>query len=710
MKLENYSFEEIFKIATSKKLFTEALLTTFIFSLPVMFLLIFFLRHSTEPINVLESELEGVNHIRQILGSWDPNSQLSKETFNKIESIALNSHIILDPRIHTYQWAMLTSKAFPSIAAGIHSDYHKSQAQENFTILKSKCSTNCNLLLQFSERMKRPAYVDNLKNLKALWLESLQQFQNELRSEHSHRINNRMLVYVITIAFFCLGLFISMYMLLAKTLLHQNLKKASAFLEQVCNGAQIGYWEWKIDTNTIEFSEGWYDTLGMPFSDHQANLIEKLSRIHPDDSRQYFEEIIDYIDGHSNTFENVHRVKHSDGKWIWVLDKGRVVERTEEGKPLKFIGTQLDITSLKEAQSLTEEVQKLAKIGGWEINTYTRHLNWSTPAISLLKLEEDATEGIDFDSVNCFSDEDKLKIKGLVDQCILGVGFRESLTLINRPNQMIVEMRGEPILGPNGDVRMVRGTFQDISEKVKAEIELETSRLKGLHSAKLASIGEMSTCIVHEINNPLAIIKAAATGLNRFKNDEIKFNSTTDSIFKSVERMSKIINGLKRFTHFSGNSVHEPHSVDAIIQESSFILDAKFKSRSTTSSYELNSRSMIDCDNFEIEQVIINLVGNAIDAVKSLPDKWVTIKTFDENDEVVLQIIDSGPTISEELESKIFESFFTTKPIGEGTGLGLSISTGIIKSHKGTMKINRTYATTCFEVRFRKSAASVMAA
>ena len=108
---------------------------------------------------------------------------------------------------------------------------------------------------------------------------------------------------------------------------------------------------------------------------------------------------------------------------------------------------------------------------------------------------------------------------------------------------------------------------------------------------------------------------------------------------------------------------------------------------------------MISCDPLAIEQVLINLLNNAIDAVESLPEKWVELQCFNQKNEVILRIIDSGSGIPKEVADKLFDPFFTTKPAGIGPGLGLSISIGIIKDHGGTLTLVSEHPHTCFELR-----------
>ena len=109
---------------------------------------------------------------------------------------------------------------------------------------------------------------------------------------------------------------------------------------------------------------------------------------------------------------------------------------------------------------------------------------------------------------------------------------------------------------------------------------------------------------------------------------------------------------------------------------------------------------LIFCDPVEIEQVVVNMINNAIDAVKGQDMRWVKLIAFKADEQVLLQIQDSGPGISPEIEVKLFEPFFTTKPAGEGTGLGLSIAKGILDQHKASVRLNREFSNTCFEIAF----------
>ncbi len=245
-------------------------------------------------------------------------------------------------------------------------------------------------------------------------------------------------------------------------------------------------------------------------------------------------------------------------------------------------------------------------------------------------------------------------------------------------------------------------TFEDLTEKAKLESQVEVERLNSLRQAKLASLGEMAAGVAHEVNNPLAIISTQASQLIQFKDDPEKLNKKIDSIQRSCVRIAKIVDGLRKFSRSDSKAVFEVFPIQNILQEARVLTEMKAQREDTRLIYDFHSNANINCNMIEIEQVIVNLVNNGIDAVKGLTDRWIKISVEDIESFVVLRITDSGSGVSSEIREKIFEPFFTTKPVGQGTGLGLSISKGILDEHHASIRIVEDSPNTCFEIRFQK--------
>lgn len=259
------------------------------------------------------------------------------------------------------------------------------------------------------------------------------------------------------------------------------------------------------------------------------------------------------------------------------------------------------------------------------------------------------------------------------------------------------------LLDPTEVGNLARSLKTARDKEIVTQKELALERIKTIQQAKLASLGEMSAGIAHEINNPLAIISGTAPLLRKYKNDEAKLESKIETIVKSTERIAKIVRGLKKFSRTSEGGCFKREKLNQVIAESLILTEAKSNRYSTPVKIDVPDYLEIHCDQIEIEQVFVNLINNGIDAVKTLQDKWISIKAFEENQQVVVQVTDSGHGISSDIEEKLFQPFYTTKIVGEGTGLGLSISKGILDGHKASISINRNFKNTCFEIRFPKA-------
>jgi signal transduction histidine kinase len=243
--------------------------------------------------------------------------------------------------------------------------------------------------------------------------------------------------------------------------------------------------------------------------------------------------------------------------------------------------------------------------------------------------------------------------------------------------------------------------FRDLTKTKQQIAQIEAHKIQLIQASRLTSLGEMSAGVAHEINNPLAIIAGTTTILEKFRTDTNKFNSKIDTIQRAVFRISKIVSGLRKFSRTADKSDFKKHHLKGIIDESIAMTSAIARKEGIVIDYQYSCDPVIYCDEIEIEQVVVNLISNAVDATKGLQEKWIKVLLRTEENEAVLQIWDSGSGISDEIRSKIFQPFFTTKPVGEGTGLGLAIVTGIIKEHQADISILENVANTCFQIRFK---------
>lgn len=234
---------------------------------------------------------------------------------------------------------------------------------------------------------------------------------------------------------------------------------------------------------------------------------------------------------------------------------------------------------------------------------------------------------------------------------------------------------------------------------------VEEQRKQAMQSAKLSSLGEMASGIAHEINNPLTIISAIAMTQRRPKSEneaDRKLNDSLDKIIMTVDRIAKIIKGLRSFARDSYNDPAVSTSVQHIIDSTLELCNERIKSNGINLQILPFQNQCIECREVQIVQVLMNLLNNSLDALEGANDKWIQIKVIDLVDKVSIGISDSGKKIPEDIAKKIMQPFFTTKAVGKGTGLGLSISKGIVEAHNGRFYIDNNAEHTTFVIELPK--------
>lgn len=372
----------------------------------------------------------------------------------------------------------------------------------------------------------------------------------------------------------------------------------------------------------------------------------------------------------------------------------------------KFLAILFDVTDQVISERKLEEAQRIAQIGSWHLDIQKVALSWTKEHYRLFEIDEKIVGQRLFELFRSrVCDEDLIEFDRLILQAMTNgkpfdYTYRVRMKEGDKPK--FIQSIGRVTQSLQGLPSVLTGTSQDVTQKIEAEAQIEEGRRMAAHNSKLASLGEMSAGVAHEINNPLAVISGSLRLLEKFRQDDGKFKEKISGMEKSVERITKIVSGLRKFSRANVLVELKPHRLSAIVQDAIVMIESKAKANFINLMIELNEQDEILCDGLEIEQVVVNLINNAIDAIQNHEDRWVRVEVSSHPKEVVLRVIDSGLGISPEIEAKLFEPFFTTKPVGEGTGLGLSICKGILDHHKSSFKLDRRYKNTCFEIRFPK--------
>jgi two-component system NtrC family sensor kinase len=222
----------------------------------------------------------------------------------------------------------------------------------------------------------------------------------------------------------------------------------------------------------------------------------------------------------------------------------------------------------------------------------------------------------------------------------------------------------------------------------KANAERDRMSQAFMRSSKLASIGELATGLAHEINNPLAIISAEQTNirdlLGTMNGNPANIAEIEESIERSKNQVRRCADITKRMLQFgrSRESALEPTELGPRLKDIVDLLQRRANVRNVRINLDIREGlPPVMIDPLELEQVIINLIQNALDALPK--GGTIAVRSYRKGNEVHLEVEDNGMGIPSENLDRIFEPFFTTKPVGKGTGLGLSMCFGIVSSWGG---------------------------
>lgn len=236
--------------------------------------------------------------------------------------------------------------------------------------------------------------------------------------------------------------------------------------------------------------------------------------------------------------------------------------------------------------------------------------------------------------------------------------------------------------------------------------ELDKQRATMINSSRLASLGEFSAGMSHEINNPLAVITGKSTLLRTYVAKGLippEYDGHFSKIVEMCDRITKIIKNLRAYARDGSNDPFDFFELPRFLSDIGELTRIKLDKKAI--SFRVQNEAKVTKmygKEIPLSQVIINLINNSSDAVENLDDKWVELKISEDADNVIFTVTDSGNGIPEDIRSKMMTPFFTTKTIGKGTGLGLSISHSIVEEHKGTLKYNEKSEHTQFIVSLPK--------
>jgi len=273
----------------------------------------------------------------------------------------------------------------------------------------------------------------------------------------------------------------------------------------------------------------------------------------------------------------------------------------------------------------------------------------------------------------------------------LMLGRRNQLAERLRLQQMARDQLEQRVAERTADLNSANAKLKlEVRERKAAEDELKRTQEDLVQAGKLAALGQMSAALSHEFNQPLAALKTYAENagvfLERGKPDTARSN--IDQVVKLTDRLASISRRLRNFARKPEEQTR-PVQVRAVIEETLELLGARLRQSGVKVRADLPEESMhVLGGTVRLQQVLVNVVSNAIDASEASPERGIEIFTQSAGGETAILVRDHGSGVDANVAARIFDPFFTTKGVGKGLGLGLSISYNIVKDFGGNLTVS----------------------
>ena len=228
----------------------------------------------------------------------------------------------------------------------------------------------------------------------------------------------------------------------------------------------------------------------------------------------------------------------------------------------------------------------------------------------------------------------------------------------------------------------------EIAERERATAALRATQDELIHAGRLAALGQISTAINHEINQPLAALRTFLSSSSVFleRGDTATVGRNLKRMAEVTQRIAEIIRHLKAFARKTGPEHWEPVRLAAAAEAALDLLQARIRAEGVTVACTIPPEALVQAEPVRLEQVLLNLMVNALDAMRDAPERRLYLTAVREADSSWrLSVADSGGGIAEEHMAQVFDPFFTTKASGEGLGLGLSLSSLIVRDFGGSL-------------------------
>jgi two-component system cell cycle sensor histidine kinase/response regulator CckA len=469
--------------------------------------------------------------------------------------------------------------------------------------------------------------------------------------------------------------------------------EAAQLLDQAERVTHMGTWVWDIALNEVRWSSEIYRIFGYTPGDVEPSLEAFFAHVHPDDvERVRAMAASAETSGSSQRYE--FRVRHPDGS-VRHVSSVSVVMAGDAGKPLRLVGTVLDVTAgrqaaeqLQRSNELLADAQRIAKLGSFEVALRGDQTpRWSDELFRMLDVDPSTPPSIEL-FVSRLHPDDRDYISGLIEGSLTSGSVRPSRARVVRRDGSTVhiDMRAALHKSEQGEPLSIRGTINDVTELVHLEAQFHQSQ-------KMEAIGQLAGGLAHDYNNLLTIILGnAETLLQELGRPELR------EIVSAASTATTVTNRLLAFTRQAHG---RPRVTDLSREvESAAQLLRRAVGENIALQIEIDDgphTSLVD--HGQVQQMLLNLALNARDAMPRggkisvrLARAHASQSKAQEHsakagEYVQVSVTDTGQGIDEATQQRVFEPFFTTKQPGHGTGLGLAMVFGAMRQCHGFVEL-----------------------
>jgi len=429
----------------------------------------------------------------------------------------------------------------------------------------------------------------------------------------------------------------------------------------------------------------WRSYTGLTLEEVQGDGWQRM--LHPGDREQVLKAWRESVAA-GTPYEKEERHRRADGQYRWFLTRG-VPLRDSDGHIVRWYGTNTDIQDRKEAEDRLRLVIDTLPALVWSKlpDGSADFLNRRFLEYTGLSVEE----ALGWGWMNEFHPEDRAEAEREWRAALAAGEPFEREALLRRADGAYrwFLLRAVPLRDELGNIVKWYGTSTDIEDRKRAEEALSDAQDKLAHVTRTQAMGELAATIAHEVNQPLtAIVTNANFSLRQLESSTPNLNELHAAITEIVNegtRASTVISRIRGLL-MDGTSRRTELDINQIIRDVTILLRNELRRNHILLNMELASTlPRVPGDPVQLQQVLINLIMNAIEAMRTSTEARpeILIRSAGNHDDVLVQVQDSGPGIEPQLADRIFEPFFTTK--AEGIGMGLSISRSIIESHGGQL-------------------------